>query len=82
MTAQLVSCRSTLGQGWLHLVFFGIFSIFLTSNWGGVSSSDQQLLDGDLELVNLVLELAALVGGHAGGNDRPGHAAGAAKSSL
>lgn len=55
-------------------LFFGIFLSFLCS--------DQQLLDCELELVNLVLELTALVGGHAGSDHRPGHAAGAPQSGL
>lgn len=44
--------------------------------------SDEQLLDGELQLLDLVLQLAALVGGDAGRDDGARDAAGAAQSSL
>ena len=43
---------------------------------------DEELLDGVLQLLDLVLELRALVGGHGGGDHRPRHAARAAKRLL
>ncbi len=45
-------------------------------------TSNQQLLDGELELLDLVFQLAAFVGSDACRNNRPGHAAGSPQSSL
>ena len=59
--------------------FFGFF-YFVSGEV--VVSSNEQLLDGELELLNLVLQLTAFVSGDASGNHGPGHAAGAAKSCL
>jgi hypothetical protein len=49
---------------------------------GSPRSSDQQLLNGQLELLDLGLELAALIGGDAACDDWAGYTAGAAQGRL
>jgi len=49
--------------------------VVLDSSLSLSSASDQQLLDGVLELLNLRLELTAFVGGDGAGDDRAGDAA-------
>ena len=43
---------------------------------------DEQLLNGQLELLDLAFQLAALIGGDRAGNDRSRHAAGTAQCCL
>ena len=67
---------------WSFCWFFVFFFFRVRAAAGCPASSDEELLDRQLQLVDLVLELAALVGGDAGSDHGAGHAAGAAKRRL